>query len=122
MRFLGSRWKCRIDVRRARCESRRIIHHSAAQLVLLLEHFLHSFVKLINIYGFYILAILSRGLESRQDNRIAGTLPAELRIPRPRRISSRIHPDRINTNAQVGAGEIVGTYGKGAPEDKRARA
>ena len=49
-------------------------------------------------------------------------LPAhfrELSILRPRRISSRIRPDRINTNAQVGAGEI-GTYGKGASEDKRA--
>lgn len=38
---------------------------------------------------------------------------------RPRRISSWIQSDRINTNAQVGAGEI-GTYGKGASEDKRA--
>lgn len=49
-------------------------------------------------------------------------LPAhfrELSILRPRRISSRIRPDRINTNAQVGAGEIE-TYGKGASEDKRA--
>lgn len=52
----------------------------------------------------------SRGV-SPEGNRIAGALPrAELRISRPRRISSRIHPDRINTNAQVGAGEIVGTY------------
>lgn len=38
---------------------------------------------------------------------------------RPRRISSWIQSDRINTNAQVGAGEI-GMYGKGASEDKRA--
>lgn len=56
----------------------------------------------------------------RRASKIIG-LPAHFRqlsILRPRRISSRIQLDRINTNAQVGAREI-GTYGKGASEDKR---
>lgn len=95
-----------------------IVNHSITLNLLLLKHFLHSSGQ----FGQYCRTNDSTS-RLRDRSKIIG-LPThfrELRILRPRRISSRIHPHRINTNAQVGGREIVGTYGKGALEDKRAR-
>lgn len=89
---------------------------------------LEKFFSLSNRYRRFRLCDSARSAKllgcRPEDNRIASTLSVSLASFDPEEFSlesSPLLPDRINTNARVGAGEI-GTYGKRCiGEDKRAR-